>query len=413
MASDKRQYDVFKGLLSGKQKNTLSADLLLAEVQSNSIASLQASNQVYILHDPCDIRKPASSNMEHLGTVLSLSKQTVSGYRSMNSVAVDMNERSVNLLNHTLYSTAQPNYLSQSSIAKISKQDQATKELFESGNYINTKILYHQQISKSSQLLKQANQEVKLCHVSDREFDDQESFEYIDQLGDQFITRLKLSRLSNEAIISYTPKGKISKKKRFKKLVDKQFAHQASYQIDKLTIKSKTYHQVTCQLEWEKLTLDEKTYTVVRVTLSQAGKPLFEHPMILLTNQDVTNPEDAKLIYRAYLLRFKIEVVFKFIKQNLGWESFQIRDFEAIKNLLAVAFFLVGYFKELEEQLKVHPLAQMLCQLANSKGKVTLFFLLKGLEKLVHFKQVSQWMDQYDISVEQIDQLITQLKGQK
>jgi hypothetical protein len=105
------------------------------------------------------------------------------------------------------------------------------------------------------------------------------------------------------------------------------------------------------------------------------------------------------------ILRFKIEVVFKFLKQNLGWETFQIRDFEAIQNLLALAFFLVGYFNELEEELKKHPLALFLCNIAYSKGKITAFFLLKGLQKIAIFNEVKQWMNEENITHEQLQEL--------
>jgi hypothetical protein len=408
MSVNKRQYDVFKGLISGKQVNTLDSQSLLKSIQGKAISALQSSTYTYVLHDPCDIRKPASSEMEHLGQVLDLSKQVVNGYRSMNSVAVDINDRSVHLLYHQLYSNAQPNYLSQSSIDNIEKQGKAERELFQSGDYVNTTVFYRQAVRTAHQVLKEGTEQSRICHVSDREFDNQEHFRYIDGLGDHFITRLKLSRLSNERKTVYTPKGRISKKKVFKKLVDKQFAHRASYQIDRLTIKSKTYHKVDCLLEWEGLVLNNKGYHVLRVTLSQAGKPIFKHPMLLLTNQIIDGKEEAQQVYKGYLLRFKIEVVFRFIKQNLGWETFQVRDFESIKNLLAVAFFLVGYFKELQEELEKHPLAAFLCQLAHSKGKTTPFFLLKGLERLVHYQQVAQWMKEYDISQEQVERFITQ-----
>lgn len=408
MSINKRQYDVFKGLLSGKQVHSLDSDLLLKSIQSKTIGALRSSNDVYVLHDPCDIRKPASTDLEHLGKVLDLSKRVVNGYRSMNSVAVDLANPSVHLLDHRLYSTAQPNYLAQSSIDNIDKEEAAKQEFFKSGDYINTSILYRKAIKTCNQVLNQGIDQVNICHVSDREFDSQEEFEYIDQLGDHFITRLKLSRLSNEQKVTYTPTGKISKKKVFKKLVDKQFAHHFSYQIDRLTIKSKTYQKVTCLIEWEELVLNEKSYRVVRITLSQGSKAIFKHPMLLLTNQPIDNQQQASQVYKGYLLRFKIEVVFRFIKQNLGWESFQIRDFESIKNLLAVAFFLVGYFKELQEELEKHPLAKFLCQLALSKGKITPFFLLKGLERLVHFQQVSQWMKEYNISEEQVEDFLKQ-----
>lgn len=410
MSMDKRQYDVLKGLLSGNQVHTLSSDVLLRSVQSKTLSALGASDYVYVLHDPCDIRKPASAGMEQLGKVLDLSKRPVNGYRSMNSVAVDISDRSVHLLHHTLYSTGQANYLAQGDIDKIEQESREKQALFKSGDYINTSVLYKQAVEESSRVLTQGIDNVKVCHVSDREFDSQQFFEYIDGLGDHFITRLKLSRLSHQEKAAYTPTGRVSKRKAFKKLVDKQFAHQSSYQIDRLTIKSKTYKCVTCLIEWEGLTLNEKGYSVIRVTLSQGGRPIFKHPMLLLTNQPINSAQQAQQVYKGYLLRFKIEVVFRFIKQNLGWESFQIRDFEGIKNLLAVAFFLVGYFKELEEELQEHPLATFLCQLALSKGKITPFFLLKGLEKLVHFQQVRQWMKEYDVSQEQVEDFLSQFK---
>lgn len=128
--------------------------------------------------------------------------------------------------------------------------------------------------------------------------------------------------------------------------------------------------------------------------------------MLLLTNRTIENGEDAKNVYHAYIMRFKIEIVFKFLKQNLGWETFQVRDFASIKNLLALAFFLVGYFKELQEALQKHPLAQFICKIAHSKGKVTVFFLLKGLEKIAHFKEVLNYMKQENISHEQIIEIL-------
>jgi len=410
MSLDKRQYDVFKGLVSGKQVNTLEVGVLLKSVQHKSLSALSSSAYTYVLHDPCDIRKPSSSQMEYLGKVLDLSKQVVSGYRSMNSVAVDINDRQVHLLDHQLYSTAQPNYLPQSKIDTINKQSKQDQALFESGAYKNGPLYYQKAIQTTHNLLHQSLDQAKVCHVSDREFDNKDHFEYIDELGDHFITRLKLSRLSNEQKRVYTPKGKISKRKVFKKLVDKSFTHHSCYQIERLTIKSKIYHQVDCLLEWEELLLNEKTYYVVRISLSQAGKPIFKHPMLLLTNQRVDNAQQAQHVYKGYLLRFKIEVVFRFIKQNLGWETFQVRDFESIKNLLAIAFFLVGYFKELQEELEKHPLAIFLCQLAHSKGKITPFFLLKGLERLVHFQQVAKWMKEYDISEDQVNDFIRQFE---
>jgi hypothetical protein len=72
---------------------------------------------------------------------------------------------------------------------------------------------------------------------------------------------------------------------------------------------------------------------------------------------------------------------------------------------------LAGYFKELEDELRLHPLANFLCKLALSKGKITLFFILQGIEKLAQYQEVRQWMQKENISQEQIDDFMSQLKG--
>jgi hypothetical protein len=114
----------------------------------------------------------------------------------------------------------------------------------------------------------------------------------------------------------------------------------------------------------------------------------------------------------GYLLRSKIEVVFKFLKQNLGWEAFQVRDFNSIKNLLAIAFFLAGFFDELKELLIDDPIAIQICKLARSKGKVTLYFILKGIEKIAHFQEVANWIKRENITQEQINQILAMNKSQ-
>ena len=79
---------------------------------------------------------------------------------------------------------------------------------------------------------------------------------------------------------------------------------------------------------------------MVRITLLQGGRALFDHPMLLITNKIISSPQEACQVYKRYILRYKIEIVFRFLKQNLGWESFQVRDFKSIENLLSLAFFL-------------------------------------------------------------------------
>jgi len=420
----RNEYESFKGLLSGKQASTLDRTTLLNCVAEKTKLDLGSAQHVYLLHDPCDIRKPHSSDLEDLGKVLSLQKTVINGYSSFNSVAITPDNQEVHLLDSFVYSNSQPNYVSQSDVVLIKKDGGKTTELknkkgkislekqalVDKGTYQNGSKLAKTQISKTSALLKKEDRTI--CHVLDREFDDATMFEHIESLGDEFVIRLKLNRLSNESQTVYTPKGKLSKRVKQKKIIDKKFTQQGNFGIDKLDIKGKVYRQVEGLVEWETLTIGDKTYTVLRISLSLKGKPLFENPMLLLTNRKIENAEQACQAYKTYILRFKIEVVFRFLKQNMGWETFQVRDFNTIANLLALVFFLAGYFKELEEELRNHPLTNFLCKLALSKGKTTLFFILKGLEKLAQYQEVVKWMEKENITQQQIDEFMKQMKGE-
>lgn len=425
MASDKKEYDVFKGLLSGNQVNTLESETILACVAEKSLSDLGNAEVVYVLHDPCDIRKPYASDMEDLGTVLSLQKTVVKGYSSFNSVAVTPDKQEVHLLASTLYSNAQADYVSQEHLHLIESDTSKTallgdkkgnqireeeRALVLADTYRNGAKIAKQHLRESSVLLKTNQPNRLVCHVLDREFDDEAIFEQVETLQDEFVIRLKLNRLSTDSQTVYTPKGKISTKVKYSKLIDKKFTHQADFLIEKLDIKGKIYHQVNCRVEWESLIISAKRYTVLRISLNCGGKALFQHPMLLLTNRVIENADQARQGYKTYILRFKIEVVFRFLKQNMGWETFQVRDFNAIANLLALAFFLVGYFKELQEELAKHPFASFLCKLALSKGKITIFFLLQGLEKMIAYQEVTQWMKQENITHQQVDELIDELK---
>ena len=63
------------------------------------------------------------------------------------------------------------------------------------------------------------------------------------------------------------------------------------------------------------------TELVLRVMIKSRGKNIFKEPMLLITNDIITSFPQALAAYKRYLLRFEIELVFRFLKQNLGWTS--------------------------------------------------------------------------------------------
>ena len=120
--------------------------------------------------------------------------------------------------------------------------------------------------------------------------------------------------------------------------------------------------------------------------------------MLLLTSYTIKTYQQALDIYRFYLMRAKIEGVFKFVKNALGWEEFQIHDWVSIRNLIAFTFYLGGYFYAVEPQLAHHPVIEWLCLLGGSRGQITRAYFLCGLSALFVYRYVDNFIQNHQDS---------------
>ena len=102
--------------------------------------------------------------------------------------------------------------------------------------------------------------------------------------------------------------------------------------------------------------------------------------------------------------------MFKFLKEELGWEKFQIRDFLAIQNIIVLCFFVAEYFYENQRQLCQDSSVIMMCQLAKSKGKITKHFYTKGLAIVANYLLVQQYIKEQNLSQQQVEQLVKAFK---
>jgi len=59
--------------------------------------------------------------------------------------------------------------------------------------------------------------------------------------------------------------------------------------------------------------------------------------MWLITNEEVSL-ENIYKKFKEYLARRTIENIFKFLKDVLGWEEYQTRNLQGIKNLIVLTF---------------------------------------------------------------------------
>jgi hypothetical protein len=412
ISDDRAEFERSKRVLDGTLKSVLEDEKISRAIREHSVAALGDESRLIVLHDPCDIRKEYAEALENLGTVRDLDGDLVNGYSTFNTVAVDVTGKNLSLVDIAVYSNGDEHYVKVEELkalkdGKLQQVDGERAEQIEhfiqEDSYLNLPRLSCEQIKRVSQAFKQKNPDIVLCHVLDRQFDGVDYFKFIDQeLKDEFINRLKISRNSNEVTTDEESADIIAVK-----LKDVTFAHQQTWVLDKLQIKTKVYQDAKCLIEWDKLTLDGHTYTVVRVTLSdRQGKTIYEQPLLLITNIWVSMAEQARCIYSIYLMRAKIEAVFKFLKGVLGWEEFQVRDYESIKNIIALAYFVGGYFYEIGSELAQNPTVALIAQLGGGKGKVSRYYFLQGLGKLLVHASVSQFVKEQAISDDLFEQMM-------
>ena len=85
-------------------------------------SQLSSDQEVYLIHDPSDIRKPYSKELGSLGKVRDLKGNIINGYSSYNVVAITPNDKSVHLLSHRSYSNKDAKFLKSEHIKKLNEK---------------------------------------------------------------------------------------------------------------------------------------------------------------------------------------------------------------------------------------------------------------------------------------------------
>jgi len=400
ITGNKNTYKRLRNTLAKKDKfGTLDEELVNDTLMGDALIKLAGQNEVYLLHDPSPIRKPHSTKTEHLGKVTDLDGKIINGYSSHNIIAIIPNQKKVHLLYHESYSNKEPEFLKAEYVKKIAndkefKDKEAALSLYETNAWFNKKTITKASLSKSSYEIRQTHPNIKITHVLDREFDDDDYFSFIVEQQDSFVIRAKKSRaLSNEKDVS----GKKIK------LIESEFKNKGTLHIPKLVLKKTCYQNVSLEIEWKSYF----EYQAVKITLKdREGKNIFKDPMLLITNKSINSFEEAQLIYQIYLKRSRIECVFKFLKDGLGWEEIQLHNFQAIQNLLSIAFFVAAYLYEIEEQQTQDDFIVMLSELGEGNGRITRHYILQGIHAILCKIRVDRYLKEINATQEDIDRLV-------
>ncbi len=242
-ARNRAEFERYRRLISGKLKSVLDDKKICTALLNKTVGSLGDQERLILLHDPCDIRKKYSKELENLGKVRSLDNKIINGYKTFNTVAVNVRGKNVRLCDTSVYSNGDKHYITKEELKGYDKGDFQTPEddqkllrgkeieqFLKEESSINSSKVICDQLQRTSQAFKERNPEMTICHVMDREFDGDDYFIFINKkLKDDFVIRMKISRNSNEAVIQEDT----HKKKRIK-LKEVNLKHRESFSISKL-----------------------------------------------------------------------------------------------------------------------------------------------------------------------------------
>jgi hypothetical protein len=394
LSKDRNEYKKMVRTLSGENsKSKMSPDVTNNTLMGFAKEKLRSEDAVTLIHDPSDIRKPYSTDLEDIGYVRSLDNKIIHGYSTHNIIALPSKSKIVTLLSNKTYSNGADNFLSQETLSKLESGvdfdgRESAQKIYESGNYFNKKTISKEEISRVSQTLKQSNPAIKISHVLDREFDDDDYINLISNiLKDEFVIRCKKSRCLDEV-------DENGKKIR---LIASSFDNSHQLPFQKLSIKKTVIQDGKILVEWK---VYGKIYAVKITILDRSGNNVFDESMLLLTNKELLSFDDAYGVYKEYLKRSKIEYVFKFLKEGLGWEEMQVREFKAIENLISLCFYVAAYLYDIGDQEAYDDYAVMLSELGDGKGIISRHFILKGIHVVSNHYKYQYHMEKKKVSKE-------------
>lgn len=207
----------------------------------------------------------------------------------------------------------------------------------------------------------------KATFAMDRGYDDNKMFLKMDQLGQDYVIRLK----SNRKLLyhnKWTPATELCNRRKGK-------------------VKTNVFYKGK----------DHEAYlSHVKVQITASKKDIYlvlvygitEHPMMLATNKEINSKGDVVKVARTYFSRWKIEEYFRSKKQLFQFENFRVRKLKAINALnfyitLCMAFLAMISMEPETNALK----AAMIESAAPIKEKVFFCYyrLAKGIRGILSY----------------------------
>lgn len=355
----------------------LSADSLCEQLTAEGAKRLAGEQEVMLILDGSDLRKPFASCMEYLDTVRDLKGKPVSGFHTLNVLAIGKSGQRVIVYHHS-FSTLEPNFKS------VSHEHKKALEAV-------SKALHKQGVGR-------------LIWVMDREFDDIKVMQQLQQAGDCFVIRVQ--HTNRRCLHKHTPSSL------GKALDAAPLLAQAYLERRVLEPQAKRHKHKLMKVDLAATSVELQAVLGLAVCVMQVRPPQQSQGWVLISNLHLKQGHEAALLERLlalYKQRWAIEDLFAWSKDVLAWETVQLMSFEALKTLVAFAWIAAAFLHDLGRDAQdAH--VQLLVKLGASypQARATPKTLATGLAHLASFLLVSQHA-QYLSPKHSLDDLIQNL----
>jgi hypothetical protein len=314
-----------------KRSPDLDADHLTAKLRSQAVDHLASvdADELWLIADGSELRKPHASAMPHLMRVKALEGGLVNGYRTLNVIGITPKRRGV--LYHRLFSSQAPGFLSESHEVQ-------------------------QALTTVSQAIAPLKQRMSASWIMDSQFDDVAVWRTIWEQNEHVVVRVKhperLSAFQDRR--GEWHEGDIAQARKHLRRLGKA---ETMLVVQRGRQKRPKEQRVAVELWGCPLRLRYATNVRREGEGEQVEKELWLlevripdtklEPWLLVTDWEVGDEASAVRIFKMYRQRWAAEDSFKFTKECLGWEEVQVLDLEGVRTLVALAWVAAGFLYEL------------------------------------------------------------------
>ena len=289
------------------QRSELDADQLVAALCERGVEHLakSESDELWLIADPSDLRKPCAQEMPDLMQVRDLDGKLVPGYRTLNVLGLTPGRRGI--LYHRLFSSVAEDFLSEP-------------------------MEVQRGLKKVSQAVRPLKERMAVSWIVDRGFDDVAVWRTIWEQDEHLVCRISHTErlIAFQSVNGQWLEGDIAAAREHLRPLA---SAQTEMVVRRGRQKKKKRQKVTAQIRSCPLHLTYDSAVRRQGEAGQVPKDLWLvevevlrsslKPWLLITDWPVGDAESAVRVLRMYRQRWAVEDSFKFTKEILGWEEVQ------------------------------------------------------------------------------------------